>query len=513
MRYVGSGDTEPAELLPVSILREGDLDFDEFVADGDLPYPYRRVNGRVVSAYPIVAGLLNVPVYAVGHVLGADPMARRHTLSLITASLLCAGASLFMYLALLRVFRGSRGRALAFALVFAFATAAWSVASRGMWPHAPSLFFLSAAMALLSSGGKGMAWSGLSLGLAVVNRPTNLLLALPLAIFVWRHGRQWFLAFVGLAVLPAIAVALYSAGYLGDALAFGQDYRPGGFGGNVLSGLAGLLVSPSRGLLVFSPFFLFSAAGAVMAWRENDPLPRYLVAGTVLSLLLYARWGMWWGGASFGYRLLIELVPGLILLAAIAWRDLVAPRRALRVVFGALVLVSVFFHFLGAHVYPSRFNENLDFELGRLWDWRESEPVLLTRKLFSPGTADASPSDVPAFWWTAEKNDDAIPGWLDASPGGRVLRGAMDISGWAKSEMGEVDVRILLRDGRVVAPERYSRPDVAHAIPALGDTSRAGFRTVLEPPRSRPSEEVLVVELRSPAGKVRRLGPVRFRWE
>ena len=96
-------------MLPVSVLREGDLDFDEFIAGGDLPYPYRRVNGRVVSAYPIVAGLLNVPVYAVGNLLGSDVMARRHTLSLITASLLCAGASLFMYFALLRVFHGSRG--------------------------------------------------------------------------------------------------------------------------------------------------------------------------------------------------------------------------------------------------------------------------------------------------------------------------------------------------------------------------------------------------------------------
>jgi hypothetical protein len=60
MRYVGSGDTEPAELLPISLLTEGNLDFNEFVpGGGDLPYAYRRVGGRVVSSYPIMAGLLN----------------------------------------------------------------------------------------------------------------------------------------------------------------------------------------------------------------------------------------------------------------------------------------------------------------------------------------------------------------------------------------------------------------------------------------------------------------------
>jgi hypothetical protein len=44
-RYVGSGDTEPAELLPISLLSRGSLDFNEFVSGRDLPYPYRRIGG------------------------------------------------------------------------------------------------------------------------------------------------------------------------------------------------------------------------------------------------------------------------------------------------------------------------------------------------------------------------------------------------------------------------------------------------------------------------------------
>lgn len=86
MRYVGSGDTEPAELLPISLLNEGNLDFNEFVGGGDLPYAYRLVGGRVVSSYPIVAGLLNVPVYAAARVAGVDLYAHRFELSMITAT-------------------------------------------------------------------------------------------------------------------------------------------------------------------------------------------------------------------------------------------------------------------------------------------------------------------------------------------------------------------------------------------------------------------------------------------
>ena len=169
----------------------------------------------------------------------------------------------------------------------------------------------------------------------------------------------------------------------------------------------------------------------------------------------------------------------------IAWRDLAVPRRALRS-FSALVAVSFFVHFLGAHVYPSRFNGTWISQRSRLWTG-ESEPVLLTRRLLSPAAPDRSTPDVPAFWWTPEKNDDAIPGWLDASPGGQVLRGPTEVSGWAKSQGGEVDVRILLPGGRVIAPERHPRPDVGRAVPELGDTSRAGFRTVWA--ASEPSVE------------------------
>jgi len=515
LRYLGSGDTEPAELLPISVLREGDLDFDEFVGGADLPYPYRRVNGRVVSAYSVLPGLANVPVFAAADLLGVDLVGQRLLLSLVTASLLCAAASLFLYAAL-RNLGSSRGQALCFALVFALATCVWSVAARGMWQHGPSLLLLCLALALLSSEGGRVPWAGLALGLAVVTRPTNVLIALPLAAFVWARHRRAVLPFLALAAVPAGLIAVYSAAYLADPLAFGQAYTPGGFGGNVPLGLAGLLASPSRGLFVFSPVLLFSAAGAAVAVRRREPLPVALVAGTLLVLLLYSRWGMWWGGVGFGYRLLIELLPGLVVLLAIAWREVIAPQATMRLVFAVLLAASVAVHALGAFVYPSRFNENLDLEPGRLWSWKESELALLIRKL--AGEAGAPPADsnatvpVPAVWWTPERNDDAIPGWLDASPGGRTVRGPLAVSGWARSAAGDVDVRLVFDDGRTVAPERYPRPDVSAAIPALGDASRAGFRAEVPAPSGPLRPRALVVEMRSPSGRVRRLGPIRFTW-
>jgi len=510
MRYAGSGDTEPAELLPISLLTEGNLDFNEFASSGDLPYPYRRVGGRVVSSYPIVAGLLNVPVYAAARVFGADLYAQRFRLSMISASLLSALSVLLLSFALLKICESSR-QALFFALIYAFGTCVWSVASRGLWQHTASLVFLCAAFwLLLEDDDRRVGLAGLMLGFAVASRPTNILLAAVCAAYVFFRRRRPFPLFAALALVPAALVTLYSAVYLGDPLAFGQAYRAGGFGGRFFAGMAGLLASPSRGLFVFSPVFLASVAGAILAWRSGPELLRYLTLGTMLLVALYSRWGAWWGGSTFGYRIILEAAPALVLLLPLAWNRWIREKPILRMAFFVLLGLSVGAQFLGVYVYPSSFGENLDLEPARLWDVRDSELVLCARKLF--GRELSRPAEVPAVWWTSEKNDDSIPGWLDASPGGKVVRGQLEVSGWAKSALGDVDVRVVLDDGRVAAPERFPRPDVARVVPELGDASRAGFRAAFEPLDATPANHTLAVELRDPRGGVRRLGPIRFRW-
>jgi hypothetical protein len=222
---------------------------------------------------------------------------------------------------------------------------------------------------------------------------------------------------------------------------------------------------------------------------------------------------MWWGGASFGYRILLDVVPLLVLLAAVSWTEWIGRRRPLRVAFGVLLAFSAYVEVLGILAYPTGFDDGLDLEPARLWNVRDSELVLATRKLFGQGTA-AGRLEVPAVWWTREKEDDTIPGWLDASPGGKTVVGPFEVSGWARSVRGDVDVAIALDDGRIVRPERFARPDVERALPELRDASRAGFRATLPPRPGFSGEEAhaLAVEMRGPGGRVRRLGPIRFRW-
>jgi hypothetical protein len=524
-RYIGSGDTVPAELLPISLLENHGFDFREFVA-GDLPYWFRLVRGRVVSNYPVLPGILNLPVYAAARLAHVDLYTHRFLFSMLTSSGIAALSVLFLYLALKRVCRSEK-EALFFALVYAFGTTAWSVASRGLFQHGPSVLFLSIALWALYRGGGSVPIAGLALSLAVINRPTNILIALPLALYVLRYERRRFPAFMALALPAALFHAWYANAYWGSPFSSAQDVSRANFAGGFWKGLAGLLVSPSRGLFVFTPVFLFALPAAAAAFRPAPPgsrrLARYLVAGVVATIALYSLWSMWWGGHTFGYRLITEIAPLLTILVASYW-PAVARSRGATAALGLCVLFSLYVHLLGAMVFPSGFNNGLDQHPERLWDLRNSELELSTRKLirialassrlaaaFEPAQRMSPPATA---WWRPDLEDASIPGWIDTPLDGQRVSGRLEASGWARSARGPVEVRVAISpDGLVPTVERFPRPDIQRSRPELGDCSQAGWRIMVEKPVAGAAEHALLVELRDPNGRVRRLGPIHFRWK
>lgn len=414
-RYLGSGDTIPHELLPVSVIHEFDLDFNEFVDSTDpeeLRYFYRNVDGRIVSIYPILPGLANVPVFFLAHLGSLDVYEYRHELSKITATVLVSLSVVFMFLIMAGLTR-SNTIALLLSAVYLFGTCVWSVASMAMWQHTVSAPLLAAAFYCLLPGGRrqvagrksqvesrrskgedcGSAekwkWlvplAGWLLGLAVWGRPTNLVIAGPLALVVlFKHRRQFVSFAVGMAV-PLVLMEVYSLVYWGDLLALGQGHRAGQFDGNPLHGFLGLMFSPNRGLLVFSPVLVFAVVELVrrtFAWR-TDLTQRALGVSFLALVALYSFWGQWWGGYCFGYRLLLECIPILMVFMALAWNRTMAGNRPVMVLFGLLLAISVFFNFLGAVYYPQGFNmhpNSINLYPERLWDMADGELVRCAKK-------------------------------------------------------------------------------------------------------------------------------------
>ncbi len=407
-RYLGTADTFPNVFLPVSVILHGDLDLERYptlpgLRDDPPPYYVQRHGGHLVSSFSVVPALLAVPVYA-GPVLwmrhrgvaydspGFDRACRR--LARIAASLMTAGSVAFVFLALAGFV--PRAPALMLAIGYAFGTLAFPVASQGLWGHGPAMLFLSLAAWLWLRRPERLACLGAALGMAVASRSAAAAAAAAfgLAVALRPPRRPWRLL-TAPAVLAAALLA-YNLAVFGtpeggyariNADVAARQHVGGVWTPRLLEGLAGLLVSPSRGLLIFSPFLAAGFAGIAVAlarpaWERFRP-PAW---GVLAHLALFSGYAVWWGGMGFGPRYLAEILPLLaILIAPVA--EAIRIRAPLRAAFATLLLASVLLHSLAAvswtgdwYVFPT----NVDIDHARLWDWRDSEITRLLRRAGQP---------------------------------------------------------------------------------------------------------------------------------
>ncbi len=278
------------------------------------------------------------------------------------------------------------------ALIFAFATSAWSTASRALLQPAPSILMLSLALYLLLTADAKpwrVAPAAVPVALAYLLRPNNALIVAAVTLYVAAHYRRYLAAYLLCALPVAAAFLVFNESIYHRALPtyFTRSLPrlPSNFS-PLLQAAMGAMVSPSRGLLIYTPVFLFSAWGMVWArrtgWRQ--PLANYLIAIVVgYWLLIVVYFEIWWGGHSYGPRYFCDVTPIFVFFlipVLMRWRESVKwPPRPSVVAFAILLGVSGFIHSRGARtmdVYLWNLSPaNVDQNPGRLWDW--SDPQFL----------------------------------------------------------------------------------------------------------------------------------------
>ena len=129
---------------------------------------------------------------------------------------------------------------------------------------------------------------------------------------------------------------------------------------DVRRALYGILFSPSRGLFIYSPFFLLTVLGTMRYAREmrQRPLAWFSIVWIGAHLALIASTDNWWGGYSFGPRLLTDMLPAFVLLTFLVWsilttRTSVHFRRVTAVAFLLLGLVGIYIN-----SYQGLYNES-----------------------------------------------------------------------------------------------------------------------------------------------------------
>jgi hypothetical protein len=410
LRRIGEGDSRPASLLPFALWHSGSLTLDAVAAPASVVEPnqhyqvaywqWRSPAGHLLSMYPIVTPVLVAPLYAPAAAVlwlsGWDDRrvaAMAPVMEKLAASLVAAlSVGLFYHLLAGRL--AARDATL-LTVAYALGTGTWPISSQELWQH--GVAELLAVIALLGiekvaagaagrqrmgggapvagadaaaamgpgAGSGGALVAGLACGLMVANRPPDGFLAVALlgglAAVASRRAATAAVAMLA-AVAAAAPVAWYNLHFFGR-LAGGYAIMglagPHSFYRHALGiGVLGLLVSPAKGLLLFSPFLAFLPLAAWSASRRW--LAAWVAAGVGCQVLFYAVTD-WRSGACYGPRFLIDAMPLAVWLLAPALPLMPARARGLLV---AAVAASVVVQAVGAFCYPSGRSDDRYFPPG-----------------------------------------------------------------------------------------------------------------------------------------------------
>jgi len=404
LRIIENGDAISASLLPFSILGHHNYYLDEFSTflQSIQPFPWmvREVHGHYLSAYPIVAPTIVTPIYIIPYIFLTlihypidmlDPGFQLvvDVIEKISASILAAAAGVFVYLSLKEMI--DNRIAIITAAIFAFATSTWSTSSQQLWQHGLVELILSILIYFVlmnekTDSKKNVACMGILSGLYIFNRPSDLILLLPIFIYII-YTNNIYHYFVSL-FLVSTPFLLYNMYYF-DSLFGGYGNLLSEFSLNfhVIDHLMGLLISPSRGILIYSPIIIFSIFGFAEVRKIDNINTRNLLIlfglAAFLQVLIYSCFSVWWSGGSYGPRFLTGMLPILAIFMGIYFNKIVFANRhsAKRIILLCLILIliiwSVFVQVIGVFYYPNgNWNgspEIIDQSTERLWNWNDME--------------------------------------------------------------------------------------------------------------------------------------------
>jgi hypothetical protein len=410
----GSTDTFPVIPTAISVVTEHDWQLDEFCHVGSyltpkgadhLPYFLQRTKAGIVSNYPAGIVPFALPIVALSRVVGAElgdskVHFRLEKLGAVTVAGLSSG---LFFLIALRLARPSA--AAATTALLAVASGMFSTVGQGLWQHDGVIFWSLVALfvefhhagAERPTWGAGTWIQGVACGLMPTCRLTAISFLVPFGLWLLLRVPRRALAIGVVAILVYLPWGLLYEGlygnFFGPSLRFMDASR---WNDELAAPLAGVLFSPSHGLLVYQPWSLLAALGLIPAVRRRAASlapglgppgwVRFCLAAIALHVVLIAAWGCWWGAYCWGSRLVVEVVPLCALLCLGPITALSTCARGRSLVLG-LALLGVLMHVPGVYgkargwyfaADPHTYKE-------RLWSW-SAPPFLYPMIKPSPPT-------------------------------------------------------------------------------------------------------------------------------
>lgn len=376
------------------------VDRGDYVLNGNI-YQLEWVEDRLYYYSPPGSSVLSVPYVALMNLFGLSAVNADGTYNIegdlkiqvsLAAILMAALAATFFFTSRLLL---SVKWSMVIALGATWGTQVWSTASRALWSDTWGIFLLGIVVWMLLAAEVGkhrlrpvllatiLAWMYLV-------RPTYAIPILAITVYLFLFQRRVLLAYAitGIAWFALlVAYSWHNFGqllpnyYFASRLTFGHFWEA----------LAGNLISPSRGLFVFVPALLF-VAYLLVRYRKAVEYSQLVALAVIVFAghwLATSGFPHWYGGHSYGPRLMTGVVPWLVLLAILGVRamlnererratDTTKARWRLEGAFGAtLLLLSMIINGLGATTHATALWNirpvDVDLQPERVWDWRHPQ--------------------------------------------------------------------------------------------------------------------------------------------
>lgn len=343
---------------------------------------YTLANDGLVNHYTIGNALAAIPLLPFAEIRYRNVENRIWKNLLVTPLIakIYAAFTVGLFFLLARSLTQSLFAAVIATIVFAVSTPHFGCHAGGYWSHNTGAFFLLLGLVLLTAGGGRVAWlSAIPLTFSLVVRPDMIIAVGLVTIYIFGKHREQFWRFATAGALLGGLYIIHCQWIYGT---WTQPYQGpvedvGASVAQFCNGLAGLTVSPNRGLLVFCPILLFAFIGMGITWvQTDDRRSTLLLIGSIaiLHLLFNALWPVWWAGWSYGPRLFAGVM-GLWVLMLLPLFE--SARRPVWMLMGVCFLFGVFVQVRSltsrdVHAWnsvPADINEDLE----RLWDWSDMQ--------------------------------------------------------------------------------------------------------------------------------------------
>jgi hypothetical protein len=419
----------------------------------------KLINNHLYYNYPPGASVLSLPFVAIMNAFHTTavnpdgtykPKGEVKMQATIAALLMAVLAGIFFFTCRLIL---PRGWSALIALGAAFGTQIWSTASRSLWSHTWQITLLGIVIWMLVAQETGKrklkpAMLATLLSWMYFARPTSAISIVAITVYLLLFYRRFLVSYAAVGAAWLVLFVAYSEHHFGRGL---PDYfqLPLQFR-NAPAALAGVLVSPSRGLLVYVPVVLFVIYLLIRYWRwiVHRRLAWLAVSVILAHIAICSGFTIWWGGGCYGARLMTELVPWFVLLVIeglggrLKYRvDHRAPLSAgnwqLPLICGGVLLgLSIFINARGALSQETWRWENWRWNAvpaqrdnQALWQWRYPQFLAGLIKPPLPGEfplldrrIDLSSEDAAKYLWYGWSGPESQSRWTDGPEAALIFR-------------------------------------------------------------------------------------------